>query len=90
MSKAVVDTRTILSYLRKTLTTLNTFVIFTNLNLELFNLYIKEKKRGLKTTNKRIDNLIIYLSKDYVVLSDKEFVFFINKKMINTTKIFIS
>ena len=61
------------SYLRENLISLDTNIVTVYLNIELFNLYIKENKQRLKARGESTDDLMINLLKGNILASDKVF-----------------
>ena len=80
MSKAMVDTRAIASYLRENLVSLDTCMVIVHSNVELFNLHIKDNRQELKARRESTNDLIINLFKRYMAASNKEFTKYIRSK----------
>ena len=75
MSNVVVCNMATASYLRKNLTSLDSYLSSVNSKVELLNLHVKEKRQGVKAGEESTEDLITNQFKGCLATSDKDFVF---------------
>jgi len=61
MAKAIIDTKATIYHFRADLGSLYTYMTNIGSNIELFNLYIKNSREGLKIRGETVDDLIFKL-----------------------------
>ena len=80
MSKAVIDSRATVSHIRENLASLDTYMIKVQSNITLFNDYVKDQITNLTARGEKSEDLLTNLWKAYFVVSDKNFVRYIQGK----------
>jgi hypothetical protein len=80
ISKAHVDSRSTISYIRKALTELDTKMVELDSNVEEFNLYVNQQVRDLSSRGQTSSDLLVNLFKGYKSASDDKFFDYINRK----------
>ena len=80
MSTSIVDTRSRTYQLCTSLDNLDNYMGTVSLNIELYNLHIRDVHKGLLARGQKIDHLVIKIFKGYKAASDNNFVEYITKK----------
>ena len=74
------DTRSRTYQLCTSLDNLDNYMGTVSLNIELYNLHIRDVHKGLLARGQKIDHLVIKIFKGYKAASDNNFVEYITKK----------
>ena len=80
MTKAAIDSRSLISYIRKNLASLDTYMSKVQFNIIVFNKYVKEQRIPLQAHGGKTEDLLTNLQKAYLLASDKTFVRYIQNK----------
>jgi hypothetical protein len=80
ISKAHVDSRSTISYIRKALTELDTKMVELDSDVEAFNLYVNQQIRDLSSRGQTSSDLLVNLFKGYKCAADDKFFDYINRK----------
>ena len=80
MTKAAIDSRASISYIRENLASLDTYMSKVQSNIIMFNKYVKEQRTNLRACGGKTEDLLTNLWKAYLLVSDKTFVRYIQNK----------
>jgi hypothetical protein len=70
LKKGIIDSLATSANLREQLTTLYSYMVLVDYNVELFNQHVKEVVTGLRARGESTDELVVNLFKAYRVLGD--------------------
>ena len=83
MSKAAIDSRATVSHICENLANLDSYMTKVQSNISLFNSYVKEQITNLAARGEQTQDLLTNLWRAYFVVSDKNFVRYIQAKKDN-------